>query len=189
MTGEPRVRLRSSATDDAQLKRIYDRVTRTVGAVPTMYQALANSPAILDGWIGLGWGLRSASTADRGLLELVILRVAQLNGSEYVWRSHWRAAVKAGVHPRKLHALSLWRDNDVFTGSERAVLAITDALSRDGSVPDTVWSAVTAEFDDRQRVELVMTISWYCCVARVAAGLQVPLEHQHAQVPALDAEP
>lgn len=146
-------------------------------------------PAILDGWIGLGWGLRSASTADRGLLELVILRVAQLNGSEYVWRSHWRAAVKAGVHPRKLHALSLWRDNDVFTGSERAVLAITDALSRDGSVPDTVWSAVTAEFDDRQRVELVMTISWYCCVARVAAGLQVPLEHQHAQVPALDAEP
>lgn len=189
MTGEPRVGLRRSAADDARLAGIYDRVAKSVGAVPTMYQALGNSPEILDGWIGLGWGLRSASTADRGLLETVIMRVAQLSGSEYVWRSHWRLALKSGVDETKLYALVRWPECDLFTASERAVLALTDALTQDVAVPDDVWSEVGARFDDQQLVVLVMTISWYCCVARVAAGLQVPLEEQHTRTPGLGASP
>jgi 4-carboxymuconolactone decarboxylase len=188
MTGEPRVGLRSAA-DDARLAAIYDRVTNSVGAVPTMYQALGNSPEILDGWIGLGWGLRTASTADRGLLELVIMRVAQLSGSEYVWRNHWRLALKSGTDEAKLLALGRWPECDLFTGSERAVLALADALTHEVAVPDDVWSEVANRFDDQQRVVLVMTISWYCCVARVAAGLQVPLEEQHARIPGLGVTP
>jgi 4-carboxymuconolactone decarboxylase len=189
MTGEPRVALRGSVADDARLAAIYDRVAKSVGAVPTMYQVLGNSPEILDGWIGLGWGLRSASAADRGLLELVIMRVAQLSGSEYVWRSHWRLALKSGMDEVKLHALGRWSERDLFTDSERAVLALADALTQDVGVPDDVWSGVAARFDDQQRVVLVMTISWYCCVARVAAGLQVPLEKQHVRIPGLGAAP
>jgi alkylhydroperoxidase family enzyme len=189
MTGEPRGGLRPSTADDARLAAIYDRVTKSAGAVPTMYQALGNSPEILDAWIGLGWGLRSASTADRGLHELVILRVAQLTRSEYVWRSHWRPALKSGVDEVKLHALEQWRDCDLFTGSERAVLAMADALAQDVAVPDDIWSEIATRFDDRQRVELVMTVSWYCCVARFAAGLQVPLEEQHARIPGLGVTP
>jgi alkylhydroperoxidase family enzyme len=189
MTGEPRVPLRSSAADDARLAGIYERVTKSVGAVPTMYQVLGNAPEILDGWIGLGWGLRSASAADRGLLELVIMRVAELNGSDYVWRSHWRLALKSGVDEAKLYALGRWRECDLFTGSERAVLALADALTQGAAVPDDVWSEVGARLDDQQQVVLVMTISWYCCVARVAAGLQVPLEQQHARIPRLGATP
>jgi 4-carboxymuconolactone decarboxylase len=189
MTGEPRVRLRPSPADDARLAAIYDRVTKSAGAVPTMYQALGNSPEILDAWIGLGWGLRSASTADRGLHELVILRVAQLTRSDYVWRSHWRPALKSGIDEARLHALDQWRERNLFTGSERAVLALADALTQDVAVPDDVWSEIATRFDDRQRVELVMTISWYCCVARFAAGLEVPLEEQHAQIPGFGVTP
>jgi 4-carboxymuconolactone decarboxylase len=188
MTGEPRVGLRSAA-DDARLAGIYERVNKSVGAVPTMYQVLGNSPEILDGWIGLGWSLRTASAADPGLLELVVMRVAQLSDSEYVWRSHWRLALKSGTDEAKLHALGRWPECDLFTGSERAVLALTDALTQDVAVPDDVWSEVGARFDDEQLVVLVMTISWYCCVARFAAGLQVPLEEQHARIPGLGIAP
>lgn len=189
MTGEPRVPLRESAGDDADLAAIYDRVTRSVQAVPTMYQVLGHTPEILEAWIGLGWGLRSACTVDRGLLELAILRVARMTGSEYVWRSHWRAALKCGAHEAKLSALGGVGEVGAFTDSELAVLALADALTEDITVPDGVWSAIATRFDDRQRVELVMTISWYCCVARVAAGLQVPLEDHHARIPGIGALP
>lgn len=185
MTQAPRVNLRDTADGDELLAAIYQRVTKSVGSVPAMYQALGNSPEILDAWIGLGWGLRASSTADRGLLELAILRAAQLTGSDYVWRSHWRAALKAGVDEAKLRALSHWRDEPGFTESEVAVLALTDALAADVTVPDEIFSAVAQRFDDRQRVELVMTISWYCCVARVATGLQVPPDDHHTRVPGL----
>ncbi|NDJ87906.1 MULTISPECIES: carboxymuconolactone decarboxylase family protein [Mycolicibacter] len=185
MTAAPRVGLRVTADGDERLSAIYQRVMKSVDGVPAMYQALGNSPEILDAWIGLGWGLRSSSTADRGLLELAILRVAQLTGSDYVWRSHWGAARKAGVGEEKLRALHRWPDEQAFTEPEVAVLALTDALTSDITVPDRIWSAVADRFDDRQRVELVMTIAWYCCVARVATGLAVPPDEHHARVPGL----
>lgn len=186
MTATPRVDPRSTAGSDDRLSAIYERVTKSVGTVPAMYQMLGNSPEILDAWIGLGWGLRSSSTADRGLLELAILRVAQLTGSDYVWRSHWRAASKAGLGETKLRALSRWHAEPDFTEAEVAVLGLTDALTDDVTASDTVWSAIADKFDDRQRVELVMTIAWYCCVARVATGLRVPPDDHHARVPGLD---
>jgi AhpD family alkylhydroperoxidase len=188
MTDRLRLPLRATADGDDRLAAIYQRVTESVGVLPPMYQTLGHSPEILDGWIGLGWGLRSGSTADRGLLELAILRVAQLTGSEYVWRSHRPMARKAGVAEEKLAALHRWRDEAGYTDEDTAVLALTDSLTIDADVPDAVWVPISAKFDERQRVELVMTISWYCCVARVASGLAVPLDEHLARVPGL-AEP
>jgi alkylhydroperoxidase family enzyme len=185
MTDQPRLSLRATAEGDEHLAAIYERVAESVGAVPTMYQSLGHSPEILDGWIALGWGLRSGCTADRGLLELAILRVAQQTGSEYVWRSHRPMARKACVAEEKLTGLHRWRDEAVYTEEDTAVLALTDALTTDAHVPEAVWSAIATRFDERQRVELVMTISWYCCVARVASGLEVPLDEHLARVPGL----
>lgn len=184
MTGT-RVRPRDTADGDELLAAIYQRVERSVGTVPQMYRALANSPKILDGWIRLGWSLRSAVNADRGLCELAILRVAQLSGSEYVWRSHWDLALQAGVVEDKLRQLGSWRDSDLYSATERAVLAAADVLTEAGSLPDETWSPLAARLDDAQAVELVMTIAWYCCVVRVAAGLAVPPEPSHDGVPGL----
>jgi AhpD family alkylhydroperoxidase len=183
---QPRVHLRKTADADTRLAAIYHRVIENVGAIPAMYQALGHAPEVLDAWIGLGWGLRSGSTVDRALLELAILRVAQLTDSDYVWRSHWMLARKAGVVDTKLRALGRWAEHDDFSQTERSVLALTDALATDVNVGEADWSKVAARFDERQRVELVMTIAWYCCVARVASGLAVPLDAHHERVPGLN---
>jgi alkylhydroperoxidase family enzyme len=150
-----------------------------------MYQALANSPAILAGWIDFAWSLRADAESDRGLRELTILRVAQLTGSEYVWRSHWRQALKAGVGEPRLHALQDWPAADLYTDLERAVLAMTDELTTAATVGDETWAPVAALLDDREAVELVMTVSWYSCVARIAAAFAIPLEDHHIRVPGL----
>ncbi|KKD06629.1 dienelactone hydrolase family protein [Streptomyces sp. WM6386] len=185
MTSGERVRLRSTADGDERLAALYAKVEGSVAMIPAMYQALANSPAILDGWIGLGWSLRADAAADRGLCELAILRVAQLTRCEYVWRSHWRQARRAGIGEDKISALGEWPDSDLYSPLERAVLALTDELTQEATVAETTWAPVADLVDDRQAVEIVMTIAWYCCVARVAASLVVPLEDHHAGVPGL----
>ncbi|SCF57400.1 alkylhydroperoxidase AhpD family core domain-containing protein [Streptomyces sp. Cmuel-A718b] len=63
------------------------------------------------------------------LVELVNLRVSQINGCAYCLRAHTRAALEAGENPQRLGLLAAWRETDVFTPSERAALALAEATT------------------------------------------------------------
>ena len=66
---------------------------------------------------------------DRILVELVNLRVSQLNGCAYCLDVHTRAALAAGETPRRLGVLAAWRDTLLFTPRERAALALAEATT------------------------------------------------------------
>lgn len=75
---------------------------------------------------------------------------------------HTREAAEEGESPRRLYVLAGWREApDLFTGAERAALALTEAvtlISRAG-VPDSVWDEAAANFDEVELVKLLMAIS------------------------------
>lgn len=178
-----RVTLRPDPVGDDTLTAIYDQVTREAGGVPRLYQALGAAPDLLRGWIDFAWALRADALSSRALRELAILRCAQLCGSDYVWRSHVRLAVEAGVTEAKLAAVASAQGADaVFEPVERAVLALTAELVA-GGVADATWDNAAAYLDEQMMVELVLTISWYAHVARVVDALGIPLEGYHAKVP------
>jgi alkylhydroperoxidase family enzyme len=180
-----RVPLRESSDGDAQLTATYDRVRESMKVVPRMYQALANAPALLDGWLDFAWTLREDAESDRGQRELAILRVAQLTDSDYVWRSHYRLALDSGIRQQQIDALSEWRESEVYADRERAVLAMTDQLTRDANVTDDVWAPFGEMFSDKEKVELVLTVAWYTCAARTGNALHLPLEQWHERIPGL----
>jgi len=94
----------------------------------------------------------NASTLEHGLLELVKYRASQLNGCAWCMDMHTKDARAAGEAEQRLYLLSAWR--------ERAALAWTEAvtlLASDG-VSDEVFTAVRAEFSERELVELTMAI-------------------------------
>ncbi|WP_420036892.1 carboxymuconolactone decarboxylase family protein [Streptomyces sp. cg28] len=66
---------------------------------------------------------------DRRLVELVNLRVSQLNGCAYCLNVHTRAALRAGETTQRLGVLAAWRDTEVFTNRERAALALAEATT------------------------------------------------------------
>jgi alkylhydroperoxidase family enzyme len=66
----------------------------------------------------------------------------------------------------------------LFSERERAVLAYTDAMTRDVSVPDAVFSAVRSYFDERALVELTVLIGTYNMHNRVMLALGIDLEAQ-----------
>ncbi len=184
-----RVSLPGDDTDDEQLHAIYERVTESVGGIPNIYRVLGNAPRMLETWIDFGWRLRDDADVDRGLRELGVMRVAQLSGSDYVWKSHWRPARAGDVSSDQLGALADWRDSESFSPRQRAVLAVADELAVDAAVTDGTWAALAEHFDEGALVELVLTFAWYTCVARFANALQVPVEDANRKLPSYDGTP
>jgi alkylhydroperoxidase family enzyme len=125
--------------------------------------------------VRFAWTLRDGCRTPRGVRELLILRGAQLFGSEYEWTHHVRMARAAGVTEEQLEELARWRESGAFTPPERAALALAEA-SMEGPVPDEVDAELARHFDDAERVELALTAAFYAMVPRVLEALRVPLE-------------
>lgn len=70
------------------------------------------------------------SELGENLLNLVYLRVSQINGCPYCVDLHWRDARKSSEDERRLNALIVWRDTPFFTECERAALAWAEAVTR-----------------------------------------------------------
>ncbi|MFF8807618.1 carboxymuconolactone decarboxylase family protein [Streptomyces omiyaensis] len=87
---------------------------------------------------------------DRILVELVNLRVSQLNGCAYCLDVHTRAALAAGETPRRLGVLAAWRDTEVFTPRERAALALAEATTHpsDAEAQDRAYAEGRRVLDD-----------------------------------------
>ena len=102
------------------------------------------------------------SGLDKALVTMIEIRASQVNNCAWCLDMHTEEARKAGVDQRKLDLLAAWSEAPaVFTSRERAAMALTEqvTLIANGGVSDDVWEMVTTEFDDREIVSLIMTIS------------------------------
>jgi AhpD family alkylhydroperoxidase len=118
-------------------------------------------PAATQAVLGMEKYVRS-SGLDNQLYELVKIRASQLNGCAFCLDMHLRDARAGGEDQRRLDVLSAWREApQLFSEREQAAFALTEAvtlISQDG-VPDDVWSRVSASFDDKEIVHLLMAIA------------------------------
>jgi len=64
------------------------------------------------------------------LVELVNIRVSQLNGCGFCLELHVRRAAGNGETPQRLAVLPAWRDVDLFSPTERAALALAEAITK-----------------------------------------------------------
>jgi len=168
---------------DAATRTLFEGIVRRGGEVPDLYRLLGHAPDLLKAWTDLAWPLRNANHAGRGLRELLIMRTAQLTGAAYEWAHHWPLALAAGISERQLWELDAWRTSGCFTGTERAALALADELLGTGQISDQVFEAVRAEFDGASLIHLVLTVSFYVCVARFAGAFQLEIEPKYQTVP------
>jgi AhpD family alkylhydroperoxidase len=159
-----------SASDTQSL---VERIVAERGDVLHLYQMLLHSPPLAEGWLDLLTAVRHKGCLPGALRELVILRVAVLNGAAYEADQHTPIALQAGLTQAQIDALAHWEDSDLFSASQRAVLALTDAMTRNVQVPDAVIDAVRAHYDKRETVEVVVTVAAYNMVSRVIEALHI----------------
>lgn len=153
---------------------VADRIrARRGGQLTPLDGMLLHSPPIADGWNSLLGAVRERSTLPPGIRELAVLRVAAINGAEYEWAAHEPIAKQAGMTAEQVAALREGGDPSVLDERQRAVLAYTDAMTRDITVPKTLFEALQEFLDKRQVVELTATVGAYNMVSRFLVALEV----------------
>lgn len=101
------------------------------------------------------------SDLEESLVELVRIRVSQINGCAFCIDRHTTDARRAGEDERRLAMLPAWRDAPFYTARERAALAWAEALTRiaDGHVADGLWELVKDSFVPSQLIDLTLAIN------------------------------
>ncbi|GAA0573453.1 carboxymuconolactone decarboxylase family protein [Halomonas salifodinae] len=107
-----------------------------------------------------------------GLLELVKIRVSQINGCAYCIDRHTQDARRAGESEQRLYALSAWRETPFFSPRERAALAWAEAhtLIAGRGIDDALFEATRAHFPEPALVDLTLAICAFNAWNRLAIG-------------------
>ena len=118
------------------------------------------SPEGYKAFGGVHVSLRKSGLSQE-LIDLVYLRVSQINGCAYCIDMHSRDLLKLGVAVEKLVLVPVWREaGEVFTARERAALAWAETVTRvaDTHVPDADYDAAAGEFSDKELADLTYAI-------------------------------
>ncbi|MBA2939845.1 carboxymuconolactone decarboxylase family protein [Paenibacillus sp. CGMCC 1.16610] len=129
-------------------------------------------------------GYVQKSGLEHKLWELIKIRASQINGCAFCIDMHTKDAVAAGETEQRLYLLNAWREAPFYTESERAALALTEAVTRisDAGVPKELYEQVRKHFDEKQFVDLIMAINGINCWNRMAISTgMIPGEYQPAQ--------
>ncbi|WP_237882733.1 carboxymuconolactone decarboxylase family protein [Pseudomonas sp. PGPR40] len=111
---------------------------------------------------------------EKSLIELVKLRASQINGCAFCIDMHTADAIKDGETPRRLFAVTAWREAPFFTDRERAALAWTESLTQLSltHAPDEDYALLSAEFSPKEMVDLTVAISTINSWNRLAVGFR-----------------
>jgi len=115
------------------------------------------------------------SGLDPLLVDLVYLRISQINGCAYCIDIHSRDLIRRKMDISKLVLISVWRDaGDLFDATERAALAWAETVTRvsETGIPDEDYASAAAMFDDKALTDLTIAIGLMNSFNRLAISFR-----------------
>ncbi|WP_395678072.1 carboxymuconolactone decarboxylase family protein [Inquilinus sp.] len=142
-----------------------------------MSQRLDYNQIAPEGAKALGgvYGYVMQSGLPATLVELVFLRVSQINNCAYCLDLHLRDLLKKGQKIEKLALVQAWPEaGTLFDDRERAALAWAETVTRvaETGVPDDAYAAARTVFDERELVDLTITIGLMNAYNRMAISFR-----------------
>ncbi|CAN5576674.1 carboxymuconolactone decarboxylase family protein [soil metagenome] len=118
------------------------------------------SPRLAKTLVGMSGNIRRDLLGAR-LVELVFMRVSQVNGCGFCVDMHWTELIRLGTDPRHVNAVSAWPEAPFFSERERAALRWAEIVT---SIPhsdasDAEFAALKGQFSDEEIAELGFAIS------------------------------
>lgn len=115
------------------------------------------------------------SGLDPKLMELVKMRVSQMNGCAFCLDMHSKDARAIGETEQRLYGLNAWRETPYYSDRERAALEWAEALTniQQGHVEDEVFERVHALFPDEELANLTLLVNQINAWNRIAISFRV----------------
>ncbi|EME80227.1 uncharacterized protein MYCFIDRAFT_63438 [Pseudocercospora fijiensis CIRAD86] len=165
-------------TDASQeTQDIYNRIAERRKPRPLipLDLALLHNPQIADGYNTLLGAIRTKSSFPLHVAELAICYIAVLNTAVYEWKAHAPIALKAGASRPALQAVldKDVKNEEVLSEEEREVLEFTYQSTKEIKVAEDVMSKLKKRWNDKQVMELTITVAGYNMVSRFLVALDV----------------
>jgi AhpD family alkylhydroperoxidase len=139
------------------------------------YTTLA--PDAFGALISLGKAI-AQSPLEPVLVDLVYLRVSQMNGCAYCVDLHWRDLVKSGVDLQRLNSLPTWREVPAFySPREQAALAWAESMTdlHASHVSDDDFAALRPHFSDAEIAHLSFAVASMNAWNRMGISMRLPV--------------
>ena len=114
-------------------------------------------------------GDMALSPQSKGLIKI---RASTLNNCQYCLTMHIPAALEAGLSQKKINAISKWEQSNLFDEQERAILALTDAItliSHQG-VSDSIYQTALNQLGQEHLSDCIMQITTINAWNRIAVS-------------------
>lgn len=138
------------------------------------------APANMKAMINLSASVKQSSLGAR-LVELVQLRISQINGCGVCIDMHWRDLIRQEAEPRHLNAIAGWREAPFFSPRERAALGWAEAVNAlpRHDATDAAFAEVQQHFNQNEIAELSFAVA----AIRGWNMLNLALRNQIPEVP------
>lgn len=145
------------------------------GTPGNWWTVFANVPDIFDHAVsGFTLYQQPEREIDGRLRELAVARAGYCCSSQFVFSQHCKACRDVGLSDVQIEAIPSWSVATCFSTLERAVLALTDALSLEhGRVDDEIFSILKTELSDKAIFELTYIASMYVMHAGISRALRL----------------
>ena len=142
-----------------------------------MAQRLDYDELVPGGMKALGgvYGYLLHGSLPKTLLDLVYLRVSQINGCAYCVNMHARDLREAGISAETLALVPVWREAEGFFSEEqRAALGWAETVTRvaDTGVPEPDFLAARSVMGERQLADLTIAIGLINAYNRMAISFR-----------------
>ncbi len=106
-------------------------------------------------------GVLATCSLEKPLLDLIRLRVSQINGCAFCIDMHWREMRENGESEQRLYGLTAWQESPYYSERERAAVRWADEVTRlaEGGVSDAAFDSLHAHFSDQQIIDLTWAVA------------------------------
>ncbi|AXK72139.1 carboxymuconolactone decarboxylase family protein [Lysobacter sp. TY2-98] len=111
--------------------------------------------------VTLGQRIHEAGRLESALIELVLMRVSQINGCAFCLDMHSKDARAAGETEQRLYLLPAWRETTLYSERERIAFAWAEELTElpsHESVSDALYAKAREHFDEDALVDLTLLV-------------------------------
>ncbi len=110
--------------------------------------------------------------------HLISMRTSQINNCAYCINMHSQEALQSGETQQRLFLLSAWKETDLFTAEEQALLALTEEVTLISAhgVTDATYSQAAKFFSEETLGDIIMSIVLMNAWNRIALSTNLPLD-------------
>ncbi len=150
--------------------------SRIGGKLLNLSLTTARHPKMMESWNAFGRYVLTESKLPRRDREILILRIGWLTRSDYAFGQHTIVARWIGMSPEEIERITKGPDAPGWTPFESFLIRAADELHADAFITDGTWQGLSAVYNEKQLMDLVMTVGQYSTVCMLTKSLGVQRE-------------